>query len=696
MASLATDKSDTTEKENKFISGCQNGDLELAKKLLAEGVNVNAKDKYGYTALMWAARDGRKETLELLLEQENIDINAKNNDENGNGMTALMWAACGYWKETLELLLKQENIDINAKNDGGNTALMIALYNEEDDNVELLLKQESIDITLHFAARWGDEEIVELLLKQENIDINEKDDGGGTALITAAYLGFKDIVELLLKQDNIDVNARNDASMTALLWAAHKGNNEIVELLLKHENIDINLKDNNGETALMLAESDFYYRDKCHKDIVKLLQSAEKMSSLFHKATVLYEKAARVEQAKKTPPSPAKLQQKKTYYIGIAEEEKNFRLRNAYEEDDVEEMVTTLANVSDDDEEIKTRKQGNKEKSIVPQGVCFLLNKKQFQGGDRTTFLTHASNLGKTKVEKKIIMYRFIVLENARFDFQDWEVVKQNIRICIGDNEENKIFCGEETKAALQKIMTDFEFDNAATMMEELKQEKKRKPSLDEDIPSFLEGEENELAGDFPFNDIENDAAVGAGMLSVSTPEAPTPSKANAFEKDYGEVSEDMLTDVVSLSDKMSSVSVSVDSFDKAAAVIADNSKKKSLTCKKRTRTQNPTPSDGKIDERNDTRGQELGLHLHLKAEIDSLKSEVNSLIYQLSEKQFEKDTVHQNAKKHYDHVIRRMENDLKTLNDNIDKKEEIMNKKVEQVENRSKQINYDLQLRNF
>ena len=62
---------------------------------------------------MWAARDGRKETLELLLEQENIDINAKEN----NGLTALISAGGGGHKDIVELLLEQESIDIDSKND---------------------------------------------------------------------------------------------------------------------------------------------------------------------------------------------------------------------------------------------------------------------------------------------------------------------------------------------------------------------------------------------------------------------------------------------------------------------------------------------------------------------------------------------------------------------------------------------------
>jgi len=58
--------------------------------LLKKGANVNAKDKYGGTALMYAAVKGHKEVVELLIEN-GADVNAK----NIMGKTALMSASRG-------------------------------------------------------------------------------------------------------------------------------------------------------------------------------------------------------------------------------------------------------------------------------------------------------------------------------------------------------------------------------------------------------------------------------------------------------------------------------------------------------------------------------------------------------------------------------------------------------------------------
>ena len=43
--------------------------------LAAPGIDVNAKDKYGFTALMGASRNGYAAVVELLLAAPGIDVN---------------------------------------------------------------------------------------------------------------------------------------------------------------------------------------------------------------------------------------------------------------------------------------------------------------------------------------------------------------------------------------------------------------------------------------------------------------------------------------------------------------------------------------------------------------------------------------------------------------------------------------------
>src|SRR5579872_334211 len=59
---------------------------EILEMLIYTGIDVNAKDNNGLTALMHAARNGYENCIEKLCQMQNIDINANDNDE----LTALM------------------------------------------------------------------------------------------------------------------------------------------------------------------------------------------------------------------------------------------------------------------------------------------------------------------------------------------------------------------------------------------------------------------------------------------------------------------------------------------------------------------------------------------------------------------------------------------------------------------------------
>ena len=54
---------------------CRDGRLEKVRAALARGEEVNQRDVYGSTGLMLAARNGREDVVELLLQQPGLDVN---------------------------------------------------------------------------------------------------------------------------------------------------------------------------------------------------------------------------------------------------------------------------------------------------------------------------------------------------------------------------------------------------------------------------------------------------------------------------------------------------------------------------------------------------------------------------------------------------------------------------------------------
>ena len=89
-----------------FLEAADKGDLNCLKDLIKMGVNINTKDKDGYTALMLASREGHSDCVDALVSHNNIDINAT----NLQGKTTLTFAR-EYNKLECIKLLEQAKIN---------------------------------------------------------------------------------------------------------------------------------------------------------------------------------------------------------------------------------------------------------------------------------------------------------------------------------------------------------------------------------------------------------------------------------------------------------------------------------------------------------------------------------------------------------------------------------------------------------
>ncbi len=129
------EKKGYTYDENSFVDSAKKGDVDAVKLFLAEGIDINAMNERGQTALMRSAEYQRTEVVTLLLGK-GADVKFIGDRHT---RTALMEAAgagnCGIMKQLVE-----KGADINAK-DYENTT------------------------PLHFACMWGHVEAVSLLIK---------------------------------------------------------------------------------------------------------------------------------------------------------------------------------------------------------------------------------------------------------------------------------------------------------------------------------------------------------------------------------------------------------------------------------------------------------------------------------------------------------------------------------------------------
>jgi ankyrin repeat protein len=120
--------------EEAFLKEVSSGNREHVELFAKAGMNINAKDKDGSTALMIAAEKGDLPIAQLLIEH-GADVNANNAD----GYTALMYVAYKGNLAVAELLIKSR-ADINAQDKDGWTALRYASVQGKKEMVALLKK----------------------------------------------------------------------------------------------------------------------------------------------------------------------------------------------------------------------------------------------------------------------------------------------------------------------------------------------------------------------------------------------------------------------------------------------------------------------------------------------------------------------------------------------------------------------------
>jgi len=261
--------------EQAFLNEVSKNNVAILDLFIKAGINIDAKNEKGQTALMIASEKGF-ESMHRKLIQLNAGV-LNHIDKSGN--TALMIAA-RQGHETIVKSLVERGADVNfmvPSQEGAATALQAAVdvsdFKEEHMRIIQYLVQHGADargrnksgrFPLLFAADHGRTEAAKVLI-EHGADVNATDLKGNFSLFSAACKGYPWIITLLaekgadmkmalpdgytplmcaVKENHIDtinvllekrvnVNAKTASVLTALTDATRMGNIAVVKLLLE-------------------------------------------------------------------------------------------------------------------------------------------------------------------------------------------------------------------------------------------------------------------------------------------------------------------------------------------------------------------------------------------------------------------------------------------------------------------------------
>ena len=258
----------------------RNGRADIVELLLENGSDVKATELEGDTPLHTAVKWGGHEDVVKVLIAHKADVNARDND----GKTPL-WNASASGYTNIILLLLTNGADINARDKDGNCALSGAVENNRYGVVPLLLSHGadptvsdlSGDTMLDRAALQDSPTLAESLLpyftNANSVNILSKAFSSAlqfghmdvampisiyalrfdtNSIFDAAFKGVADAVQAKLASQADLLNSKDFLGLSPLHRAAQSGQKSVVELLLA-KNADINVTDQNGSGPLHWA-----------------------------------------------------------------------------------------------------------------------------------------------------------------------------------------------------------------------------------------------------------------------------------------------------------------------------------------------------------------------------------------------------------------------------------------------------------
>ncbi|RXW23767.1 hypothetical protein EST38_g2088 [Candolleomyces aberdarensis] len=277
-----------------LVQACLNGQEALVQKLLArDGLNVNAVDQQGRSALSMAAHRGHGQIVELLLSRPDVNVNmgsptplmhachqghigivklllTSRGDELDINLRAehyecrptALWFACFSDKpnsDIIQLLLQRSDMDVNIGLTVGRAACKCA--NTLKSSKRLLPDHRKLPTPLHVAA-LQQKDAIPLLLASPGINVNALNMDGKTPFIM--YLETMPLIPSLSPTDSFlshPAVLEEPFGSRALISAAANNTigfeeqklNEIKTILSRGRMIDVNFHEPNGRSVLSNA-----------------------------------------------------------------------------------------------------------------------------------------------------------------------------------------------------------------------------------------------------------------------------------------------------------------------------------------------------------------------------------------------------------------------------------------------------------
>lgn len=235
------------------------GIIDILEFLIKRGIDIDKTDfSTGRSAIMWAAQNGKKDIIEMLIENS-----ANLNLQDYNGDTVLHLACSSEYKfEDMLKMLILSSSNVNKVNKKNESILMVAIKNNYSDELLEMLIERTLDLDIKdedgmtaimYAVCLGRYNIVEILIdKIQNIDDISGDLYENKTIISlATYFGHKNLIDLILKK-GININTKNCNKKILMYNAVASGNLEIVKKIFKMK-IDLSNLVINGESILMIA-----------------------------------------------------------------------------------------------------------------------------------------------------------------------------------------------------------------------------------------------------------------------------------------------------------------------------------------------------------------------------------------------------------------------------------------------------------